>query len=79
MSNIIEKSPSERYIRFDELIGSGSTKKVYKGYDTHNGIEIAWNIIDVSSIPESLRKQITSEIKILEKFKNFNENNIIKL
>jgi WNK lysine deficient protein kinase len=79
MSKIIEKSPSERYIRFDELIGSGSTKKVYKGYDTHNGIEIAWNIIDVSTIPESLRKQITSEIKILEKCKNYTENNIIKL
>lgn len=79
MSKIIEKSPNERYIRFEELIGSGSTKKVYKGYDTQIGIEVAWNIIDVSSIPEPLRKQITSEIKILESCKNCKDYNIIKL
>jgi WNK lysine deficient protein kinase len=79
MSKIIEKSPSERYIRFDELLGTGATKKVYKGYDTHKGIEIAWNIIDVSSVPESLRMQIITEIKILESCKDSSNYHIIKL
>ncbi|XP_021771478.1 serine/threonine-protein kinase WNK8-like [Chenopodium quinoa] len=37
-----ETSSSGRYIRYNEIIGKGTTKKVYKGLDRALGMEIAW-------------------------------------
>ena len=36
-----------RYCRFGELLGSGAFKKVYKGVNTEEGIEVAWAIIEL--------------------------------
>lgn len=33
-------------------IGSGSFKKVYRGYDEETGTEIAWNVISIATLPK---------------------------
>ncbi len=43
----VESSPDGRYVRFDERIGVGAYKEVWRGYDTETGKEIAWNTIDL--------------------------------
>ena len=43
---VLEKSPKERYLRFNEVLGRGSYKEVWRSYDTVEGIEVAWNARD---------------------------------
>lgn len=38
----VATSPDERFLRFEEEIGRGSFKTVYKGLDTHSGVSVAW-------------------------------------
>ncbi|EGR30039.1 protein kinase domain protein [Ichthyophthirius multifiliis] len=40
---IVEQSPKQRFIRFNDELGFGAYKIVYKGYDNDSGCEIAWN------------------------------------
>jgi WNK lysine deficient protein kinase len=42
---LVEVSPKSRFQRYSEELGSGSYKKVYRGYDAETGAEIAWNVI----------------------------------
>jgi len=39
---ILEKSKDERFSKFDELLGLGTFKKIFKAYDNDNGREVAW-------------------------------------
>lgn len=36
-----DRSPDDRFLKFEE-IGRGSFKTVYKGLDTHQGVDVAW-------------------------------------
>jgi len=38
----IDVSPNGRYLKFDEEIGRGSFKTVYRGLDTQTGVSVAW-------------------------------------
>ncbi|KAF1744627.1 hypothetical protein MXB_2052 [Myxobolus squamalis] len=38
----IASSPDGRFLKFDKLIGDGSFKTVYQGFDTESGISVAW-------------------------------------
>lgn len=38
-----EVDPTGRYGRYDEVLGKGSAKTVYRGFDEWQGIEVAWN------------------------------------
>ena len=44
-STQVEASPKGRFLRYDEKLGEGAFKAVFKGYDTETGREIAWNRI----------------------------------
>ncbi|XVF53142.1 hypothetical protein PTKIN_Ptkin05aG0076700 [Pterospermum kingtungense] len=73
-----EKDPSGRYVRYDEILGKGAFKIVYKGFDEADGIEVAWNqvnIEDVLQTPEQLER-LYSEVHLLKSLKH---ENIIKL
>lgn len=74
MINVIEESPNKKYIKFNEVIGQGSYKIVNKGFDTYQGIEVAWNTINTSSLSEIDKKRITGEIDILKECSNKNIN-----
>lgn len=66
-------SPSRRYIKFDKLIGSGSMKKVFQGYDLNEGKLIAWNVIEIDCLPKAFQAKIIQEIEILNSIKNKNK------
>ena len=38
----IATSPDERFLKFEEEIGRGSFKTVYRGLDTQTGVSVAW-------------------------------------
>lgn len=69
-----EKSPKGRYHRFDEKIGSGAYKEVYKAYDIDLGIYVAWNIIHFSKLNDTQKKLTRDELKILISLKQRHPN-----
>ena len=78
LNDAVEKSfgneeINDRYERYDKLLGKGAYKYVYWGYDTQKGIDVAWNVVDLDSIPsQSDRDSVNSEISTLEKLKHAN-------
>lgn len=74
----VERDPRGRYVRYNEILGKGAFKTVYRAFDRLDGIEVAWNrvrIDDVLQSPEDLEK-LYSEVHLLRSLKH---DNIIKL
>ncbi|WOL06357.1 hypothetical protein Cni_G15089 [Canna indica] len=72
-----ETDPSRRYGRFDEVLGKGAMKTVYRAFDEVNGIEVAWNqanIYDVMRSPDALQRMY-SEVHLLS---SLSHHSIIK-
>jgi len=46
----IDSSPDERFLKYEEEIGRGSFKTVYRGLDTHTGVSVAWCELQVGSL-----------------------------
>lgn len=61
----IETSPKGRFKRFNEELGSGAYKSVYRGIDEDTGREIAWNVIKITRLPKIDRVRIKEEINTL--------------
>ncbi|XP_022893042.1 probable serine/threonine-protein kinase WNK10 isoform X3 [Olea europaea var. sylvestris] len=73
-SDVVEISPDKRYIRYNEILGRGAFKNVFKGFDEIDGIEVAWNqvsIDDVLQLPEHLER-LYSEVHLLRTLKHEN-------
>ncbi|KAI3469117.1 hypothetical protein Pfo_025780 [Paulownia fortunei] len=73
-SDVVEISPDGRYIRYNEILGRGAFKNVYKGFDEIDGIEVAWNqvsIEDALQSPEHLER-LYSEVHLLRTLKHEN-------
>lgn len=76
-ADVVERCPNDRYIRYNEMLGRGAFKTVYKGFDEVEGIEIAWNQVrldDAMQSPEHLER-VYSEVHLLRTLKH---ENIIK-
>jgi WNK lysine deficient protein kinase len=69
---IVERSPGGRYVRFLEKLGSGASKDVYRAYDTQEGIEVAWNVVNLSGVPKAERNRIVNEVRLLERLHHQN-------
>ena len=69
---IVERSPGARYVRFDEILGNGAYKHVYRAYDTTEGIEVAWNVVNLSGTPKKDRSRIVNEVRLLERLHHAN-------
>lgn len=67
--SIVEVSPKGRFKRFNDLLGSGAYKEVYRGIDEDTGREIAWNVIKINKLPKIDRKRISDEIHTLKSMK----------
>lgn len=72
----VESDPTGRYIRYDETLGRGSYKVVYKAFDTHEAMEVAWNHLQVDRIPEKQLSKVRLEVELL---KRLDHKNIINL
>jgi len=70
---IIDESPNERYMKYDDIIGTGAFKIVNKAFDTNEGIYVAWNTIHLDSVPSSMKNRIGDEIKLLYEVKSKNK------
>ncbi|KAF1331122.1 Wnk protein kinase, partial [Globisporangium splendens] len=68
----VEHSPRGRYIRFDIRLGTGAYKTVYKAYDTDQGIDVAWNAIDIGVLPNTEKTRIIQEVQLLQKLEHKN-------
>uniref|UniRef100_A0A7N0VK67 non-specific serine/threonine protein kinase n=1 Tax=Kalanchoe fedtschenkoi TaxID=63787 RepID=A0A7N0VK67_KALFE len=63
----VETDPSGRYARFDQLLGKGAIKKVYKAVDQLLGIEVAWNQVKLNHLiktPNEVQR-LYSEVHLL--------------
>ncbi|KAK6122171.1 hypothetical protein DH2020_044088 [Rehmannia glutinosa] len=63
----VEIDPTGRYGRFEEILGKGAMKIVYKAIDEVLGIEVAWNqvrLVDLLQSPEDLQR-LYSEVHLL--------------
>lgn len=72
----VESDPSGRFIRYDHVLGKGSYKVVYKGFDTHEAMEVAWNKLQVDRIPNDQIDNVEFEVQLLQRL---DHNNIINL
>ena len=62
----IAVSPAGRYICFNDVLGRGAYKIVYRGYDTHQGTEVAWNSISIHRLSKFEINSIKKEINLLK-------------
>ncbi|XP_074311475.1 putative serine/threonine-protein kinase WNK9 [Silene latifolia] len=77
-SDFVEVDPTGRYGRYNEILGKGASKTVYRAFDEYEGIEVAWNqvkLYDFLQSPEDLER-LYCEIHLLKTLKH---KNIMKL
>ncbi|XP_042037958.1 probable serine/threonine-protein kinase WNK9 [Salvia splendens] len=73
-SEFVEVDPTGRYVRYNEILGKGSSKTVYRAFDEYEGIEVAWNqvkLYDFLQSPEDLER-LYCEIHLLKTLKHTN-------
>ncbi|KAJ0508461.1 putative protein kinase WNK-NRBP family [Helianthus annuus] len=70
----VEVDPTGRYGRYNELLGSGAVKKVYRAFDQEEGIEVAWNQVKLRNFSDDqgMIERLNSEVKLLTTLKNKN-------
>ncbi|XP_028773529.1 probable serine/threonine-protein kinase WNK9 [Neltuma alba] len=73
-SEFVEIDPTGRYGRYNEILGKGASKTVYRAFDEYEGIEVAWNqvkLYDFLQNPEDLER-LYCEIHLLKTLKHKN-------
>ncbi|GER44677.1 kinase [Striga asiatica] len=73
-SEFVEVDPTGRYGRYNEILGKGASKIVYRAFDEYEGIEVAWNqvkLYDFLQSPEDLER-LYCEIHLLKTLKHSN-------
>ncbi|KAL7239287.1 hypothetical protein ACSBR2_005234 [Camellia fascicularis] len=73
-SEFVEVDPTGRYGRYNEILGKGASKTVYRAFDEYDGIEVAWNqvkLYDFLQSPEDLER-LYCEIHLLKTLKHHN-------
>ncbi|AQK73480.1 WNK6 [Zea mays] len=69
-----EVDPTGRYMRYNLILGRGAFKTVYKAFDEVEGIEVAWNQINIDEVmqcPDNLDRLYT-EVHLLKSLKHEN-------
>ncbi|KAL7080582.1 hypothetical protein ACQ4LE_000537 [Meloidogyne hapla] len=71
----IDKSPDGRFLKFDEELGRGSFKTVYRGLDTETGVAVAWCELQEQKLSKPERQRFRDEAEML---KGLQHPNIVK-
>lgn len=74
----VEVDPSGRFGRYNDFLGCGAVKKVYRAFDLDEGLEVAWNQVTLRNFSEdrSVIDRLRSEVQLLSTLK---DDNIIVL
>lgn len=59
-------SPDGRFLKFEEEIGRGSFKTVYKGLDTETGVAVAWCELQEKKLNKNERQRFREEAEMLK-------------
>ncbi|CAD5219336.1 unnamed protein product [Bursaphelenchus okinawaensis] len=62
----IDKSPDNRFLKFDEELGRGSFKTVFRGLDTETGVAVAWCELQDSKLNKAERQRFREEAEMLK-------------
>ncbi|KAH1081695.1 probable serine/threonine-protein kinase WNK11 isoform X1 [Gossypium raimondii] len=70
--SFVEVDPTGRFGRYNDLLGAGAVKKVYRAFDQEEGIEVAWNQVKLTNFSEDpvLINRLQSEVQLLRTLKN---------
>ena len=68
----VEKDPTGRYVRRDEILGGGGIKTVYGAFDEVDGVEVAWKQVNVEDVSPEQLERWTTEARLLKSLKNKN-------
>ncbi|KAI7725685.1 hypothetical protein M8C21_018462 [Ambrosia artemisiifolia] len=74
LSEFVEVDPTGRYGRYNEILGKGASKTVYRAFDEYEGLDVAWNqvkLYDFLQSPEDLER-LYGEIHLLKTLKHGN-------
>jgi serine/threonine protein kinase len=64
---VMEISPGDdRFERYEKMIGQGSFKCVWEAFDTHEGCNVAWSVVNVRTLSKEMRTATINERKLLE-------------
>uniref|UniRef100_A0A7N0ZUD2 non-specific serine/threonine protein kinase n=2 Tax=Kalanchoe fedtschenkoi TaxID=63787 RepID=A0A7N0ZUD2_KALFE len=77
-SDFVEIDPTGRYGRYDDVLGKGSSKTVFRAFDEYDGLEVAWNQVKINDFLQSPRdlERLYCEIHLLKTLKH---KNIMKI
>ncbi|CAD6192850.1 unnamed protein product [Caenorhabditis auriculariae] len=71
----IDKSKNGRFLKFDEELGRGSFKTVFRGLDTETGVAVAWCELQESKLNKAERQRFREEAEML---KDLQHPNIVR-
>lgn len=73
-SEFVEVDPTRRYRRYNEILGKGASKTVYRAFDEYEGIEVAWNQVKLYDLLQNTEdlERLYSEIHLLKTLKHRN-------
>jgi WNK lysine deficient protein kinase len=61
-------------VQYEQVLGRGAFKTVYKAFDEDEGIEVAWNQVKVNDLASSPaeKERLFAEINVLKQLKHKN-------
>ncbi|GAB2210260.1 hypothetical protein Droror1_Dr00015523 [Drosera rotundifolia] len=73
-SDYVEVDPTGRYGRYNDVLGKGSSKTVYRAFDEYEGIEVAWNKVKLTEFLQSPQdlERLYNEVHLLKTLKHKN-------
>ncbi|CAG9466515.1 unnamed protein product [Pedinophyceae sp. YPF-701] len=75
---IVERDPTGRWARTNNEVGHGKFKCVWKAFDEHKGLDVAWNKIDYQQV-ELTPEQTDNVMEEVGLGKGLSHKNIIKM
>lgn len=78
-TQVVEQDPEGRYYRYRETVGRGRFKQVWKAFDTHIGIDVAWSKIGADTgLLHFSEEQLNAVVADIQKGLQLEHPNIIK-